>query len=58
MEEREMRVIFGKDGKGGVNSKVSIPITWLRKMNVTPEERDVKIQFDEENEQIVIKKQK
>ena len=58
MEERKMRVIFGQDGRGGVNSKVSIPITWLRKMEITPEERNVILQFDEENEQIIIKKQK
>lgn len=58
MEERKMRIIFGQDGRGGVNSKVAIPITWLRKMEITPENREVILEFNEENNEITIKKQK
>lgn len=56
MEERKLKVIFGNDGRGGVNTKVSLPITWLRKMGVVPEDRDVIVQYDEENNRIIISK--
>lgn len=58
MEERILKVIFGKDGRGSTNSKLSIPITWLRKIGATPEDREVKVIFDEERQEIVIKKAK
>ncbi len=58
MEERELKVIFGSDGRGGMNTKVSLPITWLRKMGIVPENRDVIVTFDQEKEEIIIKKQK
>ena len=56
MEERKLKVIFGNDGRGGVNTKVSLPITWLRKMGIVPEDRDVIVQYDEENNRIIISK--
>ena len=58
MEERELRVIFSKDGRGATNTKITLPVKWVRKMGVNPEQREVVLQYDEENEQIIIKKQK
>ena len=58
MEKRVLKVIFGKDGRGATNTKLTLPITWLREMGVTQDERDVSVKYDEENEQIIIKKEK
>ncbi len=58
MEERELRVIFSKDGRGATNTKITLPVKWVRDMGVNPEKREVALQYDEENKQIIIKKQK
>ena len=58
MDKRKLKVIFGKDGRGATNTKVTLPITWLRNMGITQDERDVSVEYDEENEQIIIKKEK
>lgn len=58
MEERELRVIFSKDGRGATNTKITLPVKWVRSMGVNPENREVILQYDEENEQIIIKKTK
>lgn len=56
MEERILKITFGKSGNGGVNPKLSIPKSFLDKLNITQEEREVKISLDEENSKIVITK--
>lgn len=58
MEERELRVIFSKDGRGATNTKITLPVKWIRSMGINPENREVILQYDEENEQIIIKKKK
>lgn len=56
MEERKMKASFAKSGSGSLNSRVIIPITWFRKIGVTPEEREIKIKINEEKGQIIIEK--
>ncbi len=58
MEERKLNVSYSKSGSGSITSRLAIPIVDLRKMGVTPENREVIYIFDEENEQIIIKKAK
>ncbi len=58
MEERKLRVIFSKDGRGATNTKITLPVKCVRNMGVNPEHREVILQYDEENEQIIIKKAK
>ncbi len=58
MEERKLNVSYSKSGSGSITSRLSIPIVDLRKMGVTPENREVIYFFDEENNQIIIKKTK
>ena len=41
MEARTLRVMFGKDGRGATNSKITLPISWLKDMGVNPEDREV-----------------
>jgi len=57
MEERKLRVIFSKDGRGATNTKITLPVKWLRNMGVNPDQREVILQYDEENQQIIIKKE-
>lgn len=58
MEERKLNVSYSKSGSGSLTSRIAIPIVDLRKMGVTPENREVTYIFDEKNEQIIIKKAK
>ena len=58
MEERKLRVIFSRDGRGATNTKITLPVKWVRDMGVNPEQREVVLQYDEENKQIIIKKTK
>lgn len=34
MEERKLKIQFGKSGNGGVNPKMSIPKKWLDLMGI------------------------
>ena len=54
MEKRKARVIFHKAGNGK-SGKITIPIPWLREMEVTEEKREVELIFDKENKKIEIK---
>lgn len=55
MEKRKSKVNFLKAGNG-VGSKITLPISWLREMNVTKEEREIELFFDREKKEIIIKK--
>ena len=55
MEKRETKVSFGKAGNG-IGSKITLPMPWLKKMEVSPEYRDIEMFFDEEKKQIIIQK--
>ena len=56
MEARTLRVMFNKDGRGVIGTKITLPITWVRDMGVSPEDRDVNVEYDEEKKEITIKK--
>ena len=58
MEERKLNVTFGKSGAGSISPKVSLPVTDLRDMGVTPEAREIIYYYDKESKQIIIKKAK
>ena len=57
MEKRELNISFAKAGNGK-NARIIVPIPWLRKLNITEEEKEIDLIFDEENQQLVIKKRK
>lgn len=58
MEERKLNIIFNKSGSGSMNTKVSLPITWIKQMGITEKERKVVAIYNEEKQEITIKKQK
>lgn len=58
MEERKLNIIFNKSGSGSINTKVSLPVTWIKQMGITKDNREVIAEFNEEKQEIIIKKQK
>lgn len=56
MEERILKITFGKSGNGGINPRLSIPKSFLDKLNITQEEREIKLLLDEKNSKIIITK--
>lgn len=58
MEERELNIIFNKSGSSSMNTKVSLPITWIKQMGITEQDRQVIATYNEKKQEIVIKKQK
>ena len=57
MEERKLKMNFFKSGSGSINAKATLPVTRLRTINITPEERDFIVILDEKNKSLIIKKQ-
>lgn len=56
MEERKLKIMFASDGKGRYTHKLSVPKTWLEKMGISIEDREVIVSFNEETKEITIKK--
>ncbi|MBM6875696.1 AbrB/MazE/SpoVT family DNA-binding domain-containing protein [Fusobacterium mortiferum] len=57
MEKRDLNISFYKAG-GTLATRLNIPIPWIKKMGLTPEERGIELIFDEEKEEIIIRKKK
>lgn len=53
-EPRDLKVTYNKSGSGSVTSRISLPITWLREIGVTEENREVIIELTDDS--IIIKK--
>jgi len=43
---RTINVIFSRAGSNSQMAKMNLPITWIRAMGITPENRGVEIVFD------------
>lgn len=56
MEERKLKVNFYKSGSGSISSKTNIPISFYKRINVTPEERDIIVTVNDDAGEIIIKK--
>ena len=41
MEKRKLNVGFTKSGRGSITSRVVLPISWIKEMNISQEEREV-----------------
>ena len=58
MEGRKLNVSFAKTGNGYLTTRVALPITDLRDMGVTENNREIIYYYDKGNDQIIIKKAK
>lgn len=58
MEEnkRILNINFYKSGSGSISTKISLPITILREMGFTENDRKAEMIYDEEKKQIILKK--
>ena len=56
MEERKLKVIFGKSGSGSISPRISLPMSWIKDMGLSQEKREVKVEYDENQKIITIKK--
>lgn len=49
-ETRKCKITIGKPGgnasKGAKNYRLSLPTNWMNEMEITPDDRNVKISFD------------
>lgn len=55
MEERKLKVIFGKSGSGSISPRISLPMSWIKDMGLSQEKREVKVEYDENQKIITIK---
>lgn len=58
MEKRVLKVSFFKSGSGSISPKVNIPKSYLEKLNITQEEREIEVELREDTEEIIIRKKK
>ncbi len=56
MEERKLKIIFNKSGSGSITPKMNIPMSWVKDMGVTPEDREVNVVYDKETKSFTAKK--
>ena len=56
MEKRDLNISFGKSGAGNLTPRLTLPKKWIDKMNITPDERQVEVEFIEETGEIIIRK--
>ena len=56
MEKRDLKISFNKNGNGSLTPKIALPKKWTDKMNITLEERDIEVYFNEETKEITIRK--
>nr|DAT17957.1 MAG TPA: Toxin SymE, type I toxin-antitoxin system [Caudoviricetes sp.] len=58
MDKRILKISFGKTGTGNVNTKLSVPKKILEDMQVTQEEREVELEYNQDKKEIIIRKAK
>lgn len=56
MEVRKLKIIFNKSGDGYYSGKLSIPMTWLNDMNLTPKDREVEVEYNQETKSFITRK--
>ena len=54
LEQRKINMMFQKGGSGSVTTRLAIPKSWVDKMGVTQDEREVIVEFD--GERITVRK--
>ena len=53
-ESRQLKISFNKSGSGSISSSVRLPISWLKEMDISKEDREVEVIFNDR--EIIIKK--
>lgn len=58
MKKRDLKISFGKSGSGSISPKLSIPKTFLDKIEVNQDEREIELELNENTKEIIIRKKK
>ncbi|WP_042680134.1 hypothetical protein [Anaerosalibacter massiliensis] len=53
IEPKKAKLLANKGGSGGYTYRATLPVDWIRKMGLSEESRDIKLEFD--GKQITIK---
>lgn len=56
IEKRQAKLIVNKSGSGSLTTRATLPISWIKKMGLDENSRDLSLEFD--GEKIIIKKLK
>ena len=48
MESRNLKISFNKSGSGSYTPRISLPVTWVREMSISEEDREVIISLCED----------
>ena len=56
MEKRKANIMFNKNGNGNLTTRISLPVPWIKEMELDENNREVVIEF--ENNEIKIKKER
>ena len=54
MEKRSLKISFMKSGSGSTSSRITLPITWIKKMGLDIDNREVEVSFNEKDNSIKI----
>jgi hypothetical protein len=54
MEERKAKIQYAKSGRGSLTTRMTLPITWVRTIGVSEDDREVKISL--KDNKIIIEK--
>ena len=58
MEKRSLKISFMKSGSGSTSSRITLPITWIKKMGLDIDNREVEVSFNEKDNSIKIEQKK
>lgn len=58
MEKRILKISFFKSGSGSISPKLNIPKSFLDKLKINQENREVEIEVNEDTQEIIIRKKK
>lgn len=55
-ESRKLKITFTKGGSGSTTCKLGIPTKWVNDIGLTPDDRELEVEYDSETKSIMIKK--
>ena len=46
MENRKAKISFNKSGRGSLTPKLTLPMSWIKEMGITEDDREIEIVFN------------
>lgn len=54
--EKILKISFNKTGAGNFTPKLALPASFVKNMGITKEDREIKLIYDENKKEIILKK--